>query len=304
MKRKIVALVVAVSGIVATSSAQAAKTPPILVSASNRVPACVTAERLNAFVKARNPKLDKRFENIADYYQHHGEALGVRWDYAFFQMLVETNWLKYRTPRGKMGDVHPSQNNFAGLGATGNGVPGESFKDVSSGVLAHLQHVLMYSGTRIENPIANRTRMVQEWLLDWARGFSRPVTFTDLTKQWSPGDKGYSDDIEAVARLYRKRYCTGNNDIQTASIAPKPKAPAPTVCRVWKARYSNGRRGLLIRSVDRSTINYTALAVAEEQAAAQAQAFIEQYAKGGVKIAEFKDYQQALDKAFELCPAS
>ena len=55
-----------------------------------------------------------------------GEMLGLRWDFAFYQMIVETGALSYW--RGnRAGDVKPAQNNFAGLGATGKGERGESF---------------------------------------------------------------------------------------------------------------------------------------------------------------------------------
>ena len=53
----------------------------------------------------------------------------MRWDYAFYQMILETGALSYRNG-SRSGDVKPTQNNFAGLGATGRGEPGESFKDV------------------------------------------------------------------------------------------------------------------------------------------------------------------------------
>ncbi|MEE9589829.1 MAG: hypothetical protein V3V97_17620 [Hyphomicrobiaceae bacterium] len=281
----------------------AAKTPAIRISARNHVPRCVTPARLMAFVTRRNRMLDRRFSNIAAYYKHHGDALGVRWDYAFFQMLIETNYLKYRTPRGRMGDVHPRQNNFAGLGATGGGEPGEKFPNVSTGVLAHLQHVLMYSGTRIQTPVANRTRLVQDWLLPWSQSFDRPVTFTDLTRRWSPSDKGYSNDIAITARQFFDQYCRapGSDDVDsTASI--KVREIAKPMCRVWTARYENGRKALLIRSNEARVINYTALAVETGRETAQANAFISLYARGGRPIAEFGSYEQALNKAFELCP--
>ena len=86
----------------------------------------------------------------------------MRWDYAFFQMLIETNYLTFRRPNGVPAAVVPADNNFAGVGATISGKPGERFKDVPTGVLAHLQHVLMYSTTRIPNPVAQRTRQVQD----------------------------------------------------------------------------------------------------------------------------------------------
>ncbi len=87
-----------------------------------------------SYVRSRNEKLDPKFDNVAVEYMRHGEELGLRWDYAFYQMLLETDTLRYT------GDVKISQNNFAGLGATGGGARGESFKTVSDGVRAHLQH--------------------------------------------------------------------------------------------------------------------------------------------------------------------
>jgi Mannosyl-glycoprotein endo-beta-N-acetylglucosaminidase len=162
-----------------------------------------------AFVRARNGNLDERFAPIATEYMRHGEDLGVRWDYAFFQMLVETGNLSFKRGNGQFGDVKPSQNNFAGLGATGGGVPGESFPDVSTGVKAHLQHVLMYAGQRIEDPVAERTRKIQEWgvLTSWQKGLRAPITFTDLTRQWAPRDASYSNSIGAVAKRYYDEFC-------------------------------------------------------------------------------------------------
>jgi hypothetical protein len=128
----------------------------------------------------------------------YGELLGVRWDYAVYQMIIETGALSYRR------DVKPTQNNFAGLGATGGGEPGESFKDVASGVRAHLEHLLLYAGDRIENPIADRTRRVQEWgvLAKWHAGFKRPINFSDLAAQWAPGSRSYPKMLEAIAERF------------------------------------------------------------------------------------------------------
>ncbi len=99
-----------------------------------------------AFLKMRNGQLAPRYRDIAKWYQHHGEAWRVRWDYAFFQMALETNFLTYRRGNGEPGDVQPAQNNFAGIGATGGGVTGDRFPDVSTGVLAQIQHLVAYSG--------------------------------------------------------------------------------------------------------------------------------------------------------------
>ncbi len=156
-----------------------------------------------AFLKDRNKQLSPQFSSIATEYMRHGEDLGIRWDIAFFQMLVETGSLKFR------GDVRSRQNNFAGLGATGRGARGESFKTVGLGARAHMQHTLMYSGKYVEDPVAERTRKVQQWkVLDkWIKRLPKPVTFTHLTRKWSPTDRGYSNDIKSVADRFFESYC-------------------------------------------------------------------------------------------------
>ena len=181
----------------------AADLPAIKVTRGNTVPQCVTPGRLLAYLESRNPNLDPRFQAIASEYMKIGEALGVRWDYAFYQMLLETGSLSYRNG-SRAGDVKPSQNNFAGLGATGRGAPGESFKDITTGVRAHLQHLLLYAGERVDQPVAERTRKVQEWgvLTDWHQGFTRPVTFGDLAAKWAPGTRSYRHMIEGIAERF------------------------------------------------------------------------------------------------------
>ena len=56
---------------------------------------------------------------------------------AFAQMVHETNFLKFT------GDVKVGQFNFAGLGATGGGNPGNSFATVQEGIRAHIQHLYL-----------------------------------------------------------------------------------------------------------------------------------------------------------------
>ena len=137
---------IALTSVYCAQQAQAGDLPAVKAGSSNKVMSCATPGRLMAFLKTRNEKLDGKFSDIASEYMRHGEELGLRWDYAFFQMLLETGNLKFG------GDVKPSQNNFAGLGATGNGERGETFKDVATGVRAHLEHLVMYTGEKVANP--------------------------------------------------------------------------------------------------------------------------------------------------------
>ncbi|HEY6023038.1 MAG TPA: N-acetylmuramoyl-L-alanine amidase, partial [Pseudolabrys sp.] len=132
----------------------------------------------------------------------------VRWDYAFFQMLIETNYLTFRRPNGIPASVVPGDNNFAGVGAAISGRPGERFKDAATGVLAHLQHVLMYSATQIPEPVARRTRQVQHDVQDIMRRLHRPVTFSDLARQWTGTDKNtYAQEMQRMAEKFAGRYC-------------------------------------------------------------------------------------------------
>lgn len=185
-----------------------ADAPAIRTSDTNRVADCATPGRLMAYLKSRNEGLDPRFEKIAVEYMRHGEQLGLRWDYTFFQMMLETGNLSFRGDRGRRGDVKPSQHNFAGLGATGHGAPGESFPDVSTGVLAHLQHVMVYAGETVESPVAERTRKVQEWgiLKNMQKRARGSVTFAHLATKWANGGD-YFSNIESIASRFRDSFC-------------------------------------------------------------------------------------------------
>ena len=182
-----------------------------------------------AFVGERNTHLAPKFAAIADAYRDLGQAWQVRWDYAFFQMVLETNYLQFRRGDGSFGDVALSQNNFAGVGATGGGVPGDRFPDVRTGVLAHIQHLVAYSGERVDRPVAERTRAYQGDIIEISRKLGRPVTFADLSHRWA-SDRAYGRNIEVIADFYRKAYCHGT----TAASVPqqtwaRPSPPRPAV---------------------------------------------------------------------------
>ncbi|HHI81574.1 MAG TPA: hypothetical protein ENJ99_00315 [Rhizobiales bacterium] len=206
----IIAMVVLVQIAAGSARAKRPRLPEIRLSATNQVPVCVTPKRLMAFMHSRNHsrRLRRLFRNIAYYYKEHGEKLAVRWDYAFFQTMIETNFLTYKTGRGRWGDVDPKAFNFAGIGTTGGGVPGDKFPDISTGVKAQMQHLIAYSGELQKNPTAPRTRLKQEEIVRLSRKLRRPVRFDDLAGRWAV-DRKYAHSIEWVARSFRKKYCTG-----------------------------------------------------------------------------------------------
>jgi len=209
----------------------AAAPPKIRTDADNIVPRCVTPKRLMAFLKTRNTNLDPRFADIAASYKRHGEIWHVRWDYAFFQMAVETNFLTYRKGNGGWGDVNLKQNNFAGLGTTGGGVPGDSYPDVNTGVLAQIQHLVVYSGERIDEPVGARTKLKQDDILATMASKKGRATFADLARRWA-ADRHYGASIEWVANSFRESFCNGPDPAEEAE--PTPRKPVKRVAAVEK----------------------------------------------------------------------
>lgn len=238
----------------------AADLPEIMAGPRNPVPECVTPGRLTAYLRLRNPNLDSRYDAIATEYMRYGEMLGVRWDFAFYQMIVETGALSYW--RGnRHGDVKPSQNNFAGLGATGKGERGESFPDIASGVRAHLEHLLLYAGRPVDNPIAQRTRNVRDWgvLTPWQQTFTRPLNFADMSAKWAPGTKGYSAMLQTVADRFNAEVCSrpdpqpGLMQEARASLTKTPTPPVePKTADVAPSRPSGV--DLVQRAIDQAKI--------------------------------------------------
>lgn len=216
-KRQLTVAAALVQLLLASTAVNAA--PPIRTGDSNRMPACVSPERLMAFLEDRNPGLDPKYRDIAKWYKQWGDTWRVRWDYAFFQMVIETNYLKYRRGNGRRGDVNENQNNFAGIGATGGGVAGNRFPDVKTGVLAQIQHLVAYSGERIVKPVAPRTELAQDSIVEQSRRLKRPVTYSDLARRWA-ADRKYGKTIDFVAEQFFKGYCTGPATVAKASSEP------------------------------------------------------------------------------------
>ena len=134
----------------------------------------VTPSRLNRHLTERTNNLDPRFRDIARYYKLHGEALRIRLGSPSTQMLLKTNYLCLQDRQRPAGATWtPSRTTSPGIGTTGGGVPGDSFPDVSSGVLAQMQHLIAYSGERVAKPLAPRTREKQDDIIELSRGWLR-----------------------------------------------------------------------------------------------------------------------------------
>ncbi|MBO4853272.1 MAG: tetratricopeptide repeat protein [Schwartzia sp.] len=103
-----------------------------------------TENQMVDFILRRNPapSLSCTVEEIVGYYYEEAGREGIRADIALCQACKETGFFKYG------GDVTPDQNNYCGLGATGNHEPGARFETAQLGVRAHIQHLMVYTTTR------------------------------------------------------------------------------------------------------------------------------------------------------------
>jgi hypothetical protein len=154
----------------------------------------IGAEVLASFLLNENKNADRNFvEQLARYYLAEAEIEGVNHDIAFAQMCLETGFLRF----GNL--VQPEQYNFAGLGATGPGVPGLSFPSPQMGVRAHIQHLKAYgSEDSLNQELINpRFRLVR-------RGSSPSIQ--GLAGTWA-ADLQYAEKIE---RILQRLYSYGN----------------------------------------------------------------------------------------------
>ena len=88
------------------------------------------------------PLIATSIENLVALYYREGLKEGIRPDLAFAQALLETGHFSYG------GDVYPHQNNYAGIGATGNKARGAFFPTPEIGVRSQIQHLLGYASKR------------------------------------------------------------------------------------------------------------------------------------------------------------
>ena len=98
----------------------------------------ISAEALVKIFEDRKSDKIEWASEIAPLYIKYGKLFNIRADIAWAQMCHETGFLEFT------GDVSPEQHNFVGIGATGGGVPGDSFATDELGVIAHYAHLAWY----------------------------------------------------------------------------------------------------------------------------------------------------------------
>ena len=113
------------------SAAAEAASPTILGSSA------LSGGELSAWYTSagHQPRLTVPLDTLTGDYQATGAAMNVRDDIAFAQAMVETGYLDFPP----FGQVTPTDNNYAGIGACDTCAHGFTFPDAQTGVAAHLQ---------------------------------------------------------------------------------------------------------------------------------------------------------------------
>ena len=174
-------------------------------------------QAFNYFRTRNTEKSDQAVKNFISIVWEEANLEGIKPDVVFIQIMKETNFLKFT------GDVKESQNNFAGIGATGGGVAGASFKDVRTGVRAVVQHLKAYCSTE-----ALKSSCVDPRFTYVKRGISPYVEWLGIGENPNYPDKGWAADNNygksIVEMMNSAKYMgnagdsQGNIDISKATI--------------------------------------------------------------------------------------
>lgn len=180
----------------------------------------VTQAQMVALINKRNPKplLNCSVQEIVQLYYEEAGREGIRPDVALCQALKETAFFAYG------GDVDPKQNNYCGLGATGNHEPGNSFDSPRMGVRAHIQHLLAYTSKREPRTILvdPRYNLVKNLRKDI---FGKLTHWTDLNGTWAVPGTYYGQEL---LRIWQQAKIPDNSPATFLAANRNLQMSAPT----------------------------------------------------------------------------
>jgi N-acetylmuramoyl-L-alanine amidase len=152
-----------------------------------------TAERLASFLVGvcPSPRFTVPASVLAEYYVRYCAEAGLRADLLWAQMIHETGYGMYG------GAVLPEQNNYAGIGATGEGEPGVSFPTAEAGVIAHVAHMVAY--VYASSPVS-WADAINDPRFDFVNPRGAASILADLNGRWAVPGTTYGESIESIAR--------------------------------------------------------------------------------------------------------
>lgn len=164
----------------------------------------VTVEQMTAYYNAKYQYptavyTEKGAATATDFFtilKEEADAEGVKAEVLYAQVLLETGGLQFG------GDVNAAQCNFGGIGATGNGVAGETFADVRTGLRAQTQHLKAYASTKALNQtcVDNRFSYVPRGCAPYVEWLAIPQN--PYGKGWA-ADPAYGTKLLAIIKFVK-----------------------------------------------------------------------------------------------------
>lgn len=125
---------------------------------------------------------------LARYYVEEGSSENIRGDIAFAQSVLETGG--FRFPDG--GQVAPSDNNFAGMGACDSCASGRSYPAARIGVRAQMQLLRVYAQPGLRNSMLGNPAVDPRLDTHYLKG--KVQAWSGLTGTWATA-RAYGDRI-------------------------------------------------------------------------------------------------------------
>lgn len=151
-----------------------------------------------------------RATRLAPLYITWGKYFNIRADLAWGQMEHETAYLKFG------GLVKAGQNNFAGIGATGPGHPGNSFATEELGVIAQFAHLAWYVYPEHVNDFCSAKYDPRHFTWKAKPHRNAGTAIKILSETWAVGAGGY---------IYANAIIKLANEIKPISVEPPPQTP-------------------------------------------------------------------------------
>jgi len=131
-------------------------------------------------------------DELTRLYVEEGIRYNVRGDVAFAQAILETGWFSYPDN----GQVRPSDNNFAGIGACNSCSTGYNFPSARAGVRAHIQHLRNYADSTSRSWNIPDPPLLRGFDTFFLKG--RAPNWEDLNGKWAVPGTTYGQTILSI----------------------------------------------------------------------------------------------------------
>ena len=159
-----------------------------------------TVAQMKAYIKSVNSKTPQEVLDMIPLYLSEGRAEGIRGDLAFAQSCLETGNFTF-----KGSAVTLSQNNFAGIGVTRNGLKGNSFATPQLGIRAQIQHLKAYANkvALVNACVDPRFRYVERGCIPYVEQLG--IQENPKKQGWSAGKNYGGQILNILSRILKMK---------------------------------------------------------------------------------------------------